>query len=128
MKAMAENASKERDFLGIGLASTVFFAVVIAVMTLSKGPVESAPGSDKLHHMLGFAVLAFPLPFVRPKLTGLVLVAAIAYGGAIEIIQPFFGRTAELGDFLADAVGAFFGATSGLVASRWALRRARIPK
>ncbi|NDR55165.1 VanZ family protein [Aliiruegeria sabulilitoris] len=123
MTIKAENAPVERYYLGIGIAATMVFALVLAVMTLSNVSVKSAPGTDKIYHVLAFAVLAFPLPFVRPKLTAMVVVVAIAYGGAIEIIQPFFGRQAELADLLADAVGTFIGATSGFLASRWAFWR-----
>lgn len=43
----------------------------------------------------------------RRYVTAFVL--AIAAGGAIEIIQPLFGRGAELGDWLNDALGAAAG-------------------
>jgi VanZ family protein len=49
-------------------------------------------------------------------------VFAIAMGGAIEVIQPLFGRGAELGDWLNDALGA--GAGLALVAHQASKRRA----
>lgn len=47
-----------------------------------------------------YVLLAFGLP--------------IAYGGCIELIQPFFPpRTAEWLDFVSDAAGAVFGFVAG---------------
>ena len=45
---------------------------------------------------------------------------ALAYGGIIEIVQPFMGRAASWGDLLADGAGAFVGA---FFASRIGKRR-----
>jgi VanZ family protein len=49
-----------------------------------------------------------------------VALATLAYGGAIEIVQPITGRAAEWADLLADGAGAFAGA---FVASRFGKRR-----
>ena len=76
------------------------------------------PGSDKLYHALVFAVLAFPLPVLRPHLALTVFVCVIGYGGFIEFIQPMFGRSAEVADLFADSVGAAIGVGSGLVLGR----------
>lgn len=57
-----------------------------------------------------------------------MLPAAILFGGAIELIQPYVGRGRELADFGVDAVGVINGATLGLtlraIAAKYASIRA----
>ncbi|MBK5946393.1 hypothetical protein CCR83_08055 [Rhodobacter veldkampii DSM 11550] len=96
--------------MAIGSAVTIVLAVIIAVLTLAPMPSGGPAGSDKLYHILAFACLAFPLPLVRPRLALWVVLGVIAYGGAIEAIQPVFGRQAEWADLLADGIGAILGA------------------
>ena len=85
---------------------------------------EQIPGpefSDKLIHILGFGALAFPLAQTkRFSILYLFLVASI-FGGIIEIIQPSFGRSAEIGDWLADTIGVIMGIAAGLF-YRWVWR------
>ncbi|MCP4315034.1 MAG: VanZ family protein [Hyphomicrobiales bacterium] len=103
------------------MAATALLTIAIAVLTLTPmpwaGPAGLA-GSDKLYHFLVFAALAAPLPMVHPKLILPVILAAIAYGGLIEIIQPFVYRTAEWEDFGANIVGALSGAGLGTMIGR----------
>ncbi len=107
-------------------------AWTLGVAALLLGPVPAPLAStaqevfgglpfDKLVHVALFAGLAFawwswsargrgtitqrPLQ-LRPRPGRLVLGALlVAYGGALELIQPFFARDAEWGDWAADAVG-----------------------
>lgn len=97
----------------IGSAATLVLAMVIAVLTLASTPFDGPAGSDKIYHVLAFAGLAFPLPLVRPRLAIWVVLGVIAYGGAIELAQPSFGRQAEWADLVADAFGALVGAAAG---------------
>ncbi|MCC5970117.1 MAG: hypothetical protein JJU15_09215 [Pararhodobacter sp.] len=103
----------------IGVAATILLGIVIAFLTLAPVSSEGVPGSDKLHHVLAFAALAFPIPFARPRLAIPVALGVIAYGGVIELIQPYFGRQAEWADFLADIFGAVLGAAAGMQTGRW---------
>jgi len=103
--------------MAIGSAVTIFLAVLIAVLTLAPMPAGGPAGSDKLYHVLAFACLAFPLPLVRPRLAIWVVFGVIAYGGAIEVIQPFYGRQAEWADLVADGIGAVVGAAAGYLLS-----------
>ena len=41
--------------------------------------------------------------------------AALVFGAAIELVQPFVGRSAELVDFVADIVGVACGLALGLI-------------
>jgi len=90
---------------------------------LSLSPLSILPEiavSDKLEHFAAYGLLGF-LGVIsrRSKRTTLwMLFAIIAYGAAIEIIQPYVNRYMELWDFIANAGGALFGATLGAVSSR----------
>ena len=101
----------------IGGAITVGLATIIAVLTLMPLPVSGPTDSDKVYHILAFASLALPLPFAKPRWTLWVILSVIAYGGTIEVMQPYFGRHAEWTDLLADGVGAILGATIGFALS-----------
>ena len=72
-------------------------------------------------HLVAFAALAFPL--ARTGRFGLlpVFVGASAFGGAIELIQPSFNRSADVNDWVADVVGVILGIGLGLLYRR--LRR-----
>lgn len=114
---MAQGQNKLKRVV-VGSAVTLAVALIIAVLTLAPMPAAGPAGSDKIYHILAFAGLAFPLPLVRPRLTIWVVLGVIAYGGAIEMIQPFFGRQAERADLLADGIGAVVGAVAGYALSR----------
>ena len=102
-----------RKYLDIPL--TVFLAITLSVAML--WPLEAPPpapeGSDKLVHFIAFAALAFPL--ARTGRLGLVAVfiGASAFGGLIELIQPSFNRSADMGDWVADTVGVAIGIGCG---------------
>ncbi len=115
---MAQGQKKLKR-VAVATAATFALALIIAVLTLAPMPAVGGPaGSDKAYHILAFAALAFPLPLVRPRLTIWVALGVIAYGGAIELIQPFFGRQAEWADLVADGIGAVVGAVTGYALSR----------
>lgn len=118
---MAQGQKKLRR-MAVGSAVTTVLAVIIAVLTLAPMPSGGPAGADKIYHVLAFACLAFPLPLVRPRFAVWVILGVIAYGGVIEVIQPFFGRQAEWADLVADGVGAILGAS---VARHLALRLRR---
>ena len=109
----------------IGGAVTIVLAVVIAVLTLAPMPSGGPAGVDKIYHVLAFACLAFPLPLLRPRLALWVILGVIAYGGMIEMIQPFFGRQAEWADLVADGIGAVVGAVTGSTLSRYVMTSPR---
>lgn len=107
----------------LALVATAALALVIGFFTLSPGISDGGvPGSDKLHHALAFFALALPASFARPRLALWITLAAIAYGGAIELIQPHVGRDRDVWDFLADGMGAVAGAAVG-VSLHWLRRR-----
>jgi VanZ family protein len=85
----------------------------------SIGPASS----DKVEHFIGFALLAGPLSFAYPRHIWSVIVAAVIFGAAIEVVQPYVSRGREAADLVADALGALAG---GIAARAWARRRACI--
>ena len=103
----------------IDIYATVVIAVLIGLATLT--PVEELPavsGSDKLYHLISFAILTLPIAVIRPKAVWVIFILSVVYGGAIEVLQPLVDRNCELADFLADACGSMLGIFTG----RWLLR------
>lgn len=78
---------------------------------------------DKLAHLVAYVLLALAgrVAFGQDRPPGVPLTAGLcaAYGGAIEILQRYTGRTPEILDWLSDAVGALVGALIGA----WLARR-----
>ena len=98
----------------IDIYATIIIAFAIGLATLT--PVETLPnvsGSDKFYHLISFAILTLPIAIIRPKAMWVILSLSIAYGGAIEIIQPLVNRNCEMADMFADAWGAVLGILGG---------------
>lgn len=104
--------------------------VVLCVGTHVPGGIIVGPRtSDKLLHAGAYAGLAFLLALLSPPLglrrwrpyAGILLIAA-CYGAVDELGQiPIPGRNADVGDWVADVVGAGVGLTLYWVAVRsWA--------
>ena len=110
-----------RKYLDIPLTAIVAITLTVAMLWPLEAPPPAPEGSDKLVHFIAFAALAFPL--ARTGRLGLVVVfiGASAFGGLIELIQPTFNRSADLGDWVADTVGAVIGISAALLYRR--LRR-----
>ena len=97
-----------RKYLDIPL--TVIGTCVLTAAML--WPLQGAPGpdgSDKVVHLFAFAALAFPLARTRRIGLALVFLSACTFGGLIELVQPHFGRSADLNDWVADCVGVLCG-------------------
>ena len=77
--------------LGLAVAAAIAVATLLPVPALPPAP----PGGDKLHHFVSFAALVLPLVAVRPRAALWAVPLAVAYGGAIELIQPHVGRGGE---------------------------------
>ena len=110
-----------RNYLDIPLTIIVTTVLTVAMLWPLEAPPPASEGSDKLVHLVAFAALAFPL--ARTGRYGLlpVFIGASAFGGAIELIQPSFNRSADLNDWVADVVGVILGIGLGLLYGR--LRR-----
>ena len=107
-----------RKYLDIPLTLIVTFTLTIAMLWPMDQPPPAPEGSDKLVHLIAFAALAFPL--ARTGRFGLlpVFIGASAFGGAIELIQPSFNRSADFNDWVADIVGVVLGIGCGLLYRR----------
>ncbi len=81
------------------------------------------PGTDKIHHVLAFAALTLPCAALYPKALLRVVVAAALFGAAIEVVQPYVGRSGEVSDLIADVLGLGIGAALGLILT--SIRRTR---
>jgi len=93
-----------------GLLTVFITYVTLTPMTMPQG----LPGSDKTYHVLAFVSLTFPCAVLYPRTLILVFPGAIAFGGLIEIFQPYFDREREIADLYADAAGASIGVVAGL--------------
>lgn len=94
----------------IGCAASACLAAIVTLLLLSPMPGGKpfpVPHLDKVVHAGLFCAVALPAMLGAPGrwhwLIGLVV---LGYGGMTELVQPYFGRGAELGDFVANAVGA----------------------
>ena len=87
----------------------ILYILFIAYMSFYPTPPET-PTSDKLNHFLAFFVLAvlYRISFKGSYWSNFFI--AVFYGAFIEFVQSFLPyRSAEYGDFVADAFGALCG-------------------
>ena len=107
-----------RKYLDIPLTISVTLTLTVAMLWPLEAPPPAPEGSDKIVHLIAFAALAFPL--ARTGRIGLlpVFFGASAFGGAIELIQPSFNRSADVNDWFADVVGVVLGIGCGLLYQR----------
>ena len=85
---------------------------LVAITALSLWPLEnlpSVPGTDKTHHFIAYAILMFPTALRKPDKWIMLGLLFIAYGGAIELLQPYVNRYGEWPDMLANTVGLACG-------------------
>lgn len=101
-------------------ALTLAIAVLIAFGTLTPPgpPGPPLPFTDKQMHFMAFALLVMPLIWVKPRYVLWLAPLALIYGGVIELLQPFVGRSADWLDLLADSGGILAGLLPGFVRSK----------
>lgn len=92
----------------------------LLLMPALPGKPLPVPHIDKVIHAVMFFTLAFPAMWGLPQAWHWpVFSLVVVYGGATELVQPAFGRSAEWGDFIANATGALLA----LVLARWMLSK-----
>lgn len=103
---------------------TLLLAFAIAITTLMPSTSGAAPllGLDKLAHLVAFAALVLPMSLRSRRHWPMIWIAAVAYGGLIELVQPYVGRGAEWADLVADGLGAALG-----IAMAWVLHQCKNP-
>lgn len=96
------------------LLLSVFAMVVVTVLSLYPLPkLPSVPGSDKLHHLIGYAGIFFPIALRQPKHWQWVGVIILCFSGVIELIQPLVNRYGEVADMIANGLGILIGGGLG---------------
>ena len=113
-----------RKYLDIPLTLIVTTVLTVAMLWPINQPPPAPEGSDKLVHFIAFAVLAFPLAHTGRFGLIPVFAGASAYGGLIEVIQPSFGRSADIQDWIADIAGVGLGIILALLYRRLRKHRA----
>ena len=104
-----------RKYLDIPLTLFMTSVLTVALLWPIHQPLPASDYTDKLVHLIAFAALAFPL--ARTGRIGLipVFVGASVFGGVIELIQPSFGRSADMQDWIADIAGVGLGIAFALL-------------
>ena len=94
--------------------------VLLLLSLLPPSPSLPSTGWDKTNHVLGFTVLAMLGHAAWPGGRWTTLLALLAYGCLIEVLQSFTpDRFAEAGDVLADGVGLLMGKVLAVLVMRW---------
>jgi len=86
--------------------------ILVAITLLSLWPLDElpqVPGTDKIHHLIAYALLMLPAALRKPDKWILIGLFFIAYSGAIELIQPYVNRYGEWMDLFANAAGVVCG-------------------
>jgi VanZ family protein len=86
-----------------------FWSAVIITFYMTLRPITVlVPGSDKTQHAVTFGALMLIAVAAYPR-SGLILlaVALSSFGATIELVQPLFGRSRDVWDWVADSMGVF---------------------
>jgi VanZ family protein len=104
--------------------------LVVAILWLALSPVPPKTvdtGWDKANHAMAFAALGFVSVWAvwpRPRGWAWLVLALLAFGGAIEIAQTFLPpREGDWWDLLADGVGIAIGLLFALPITAISARR-----
>ena len=107
-----------RKNFDILLTIIVTLALTVTMLWPLEAPPPAPEGSDKLVHLIAFAALAFPLAYTGRFGLPPVFIGASIYGGAIELMQPSFNRSADFNDWVADIIGVVLGIGGALLHRR----------
>ncbi|WP_020586172.1 VanZ family protein [Desulfobacter curvatus] len=93
---------------------TLIILTIITVFSLLPlDALPPAPGTDKIHHFIAYAMLMLPAAVRKPANWVLLGLFFVLYSGAIELIQPFINRYGEWMDMFANSSGVICGAVIG---------------
>ena len=114
LRGLRLNVVAWRWLLGVAMLTLMVLSLMPASVSLPS------TGWDKSNHMLGFAVLAMLGHPAWPERRWTTLIALLAYGGLIDVLQSFTpDRFAEFRDVVADGVGLLLGKSIALLLMRW---------
>ena len=127
---MSREMPRKLDAAAIWCWLLAGYWLALCVATHLPPAIAGLPGhhTDKLVHVLAYRWARLPLghgvgPLDRVRSTGgtcsLPGWRSSLYGIADELTQPWFGRTASVGDWLADAIGAAIGLSIFWVCKRF---------
>ncbi|MDV5172121.1 VanZ family protein [Photobacterium rosenbergii] len=89
------------------------YALLILYLSLKpSGPeIVSIPHIDKLQHFMAYTVFAVVAAYAvsTKRAYYKVCIAIVLFSGAIELIQPSFGRECSFFDWLANSLGVSLG-------------------
>ena len=126
MQLLRRAIAPERRPLWRALLTALLVAITYLAL-VPDPPRGVSTGWDKSNHALAFASLGIASVWAiwpRPRQWGRLVVALLAYGGAIEIAQSFLPpRSGEWQDLLADGVGIALGLMVASVVMGLARRR-----
>lgn len=98
-----------------------WLAISLATLTpLEQLP--TVPGTDKLHHIIGFGGWAGLCLFGATRRFVLMCVAIVIWGGVIELIQPQVNRYGEWLDFYANSFGVLLAFVTHFILKRSLIR------
>lgn len=110
-------------FRQLAVAVSITLCALIAYLSLAPASgLPTAQWSDKVNHFIAYASLGVPLAIALGKERWLAAIAiATAYGAFMELAQGSLtaGRTADLIDGIANALGACAGVAIGYVLLLW---------
>lgn len=107
----------------VAFALTGLIAVVTTVLSLYPVELDNpVPGGDKIHHLIAYAALIFPLALAARSSLAWAVPAALTLGVVIELVQPVAGRMREFGDIVANCLGLVLGVILGLSLARMLVR------
>ena len=97
--------------------ATFGLGALICWLTLTPQSLPKSSGYqlDKVAHFIAFAALILPTAVLRPRFLWWSLPLAAGLGIGIELIQPYFGRSKEWMDAVADLFGLAAGTVAGLI-------------
>jgi hypothetical protein len=88
------------------LACTVFTLTIITLLSLNPMiDLPSVPGGDKVHHVIAYAILMFPVALKKPKYWPFIALLFLCLSSAIELLQPLVGRRNDWLDITANWLG-----------------------
>ena len=98
--------------------SIIIFSGITVLSLVPLEELPNTPGSDKTHHLIAYAALAYPASLRRPAGWRYTILFFTLYSGLIEIIQPYMNRYSDWIDFVANIIGLALGSILALLTDK----------